>query len=250
MKFGLLLAFVAFTGCLGDQQNRLADTVVQKAPEPAVITKENPGTENAIRELRTETTSSNNATQNSITGLGVQVSKVAEKIQGVGGDLAHLEGDLVHLETNVKAQVDAQANVDAQFRVSLSNEIQASLKVQAQANAEAIANLHIKLDALVQVQTGLNNKIEQMTTSVSSGRDSIVKITQFSDQMVQTLKDDNRTLIQIVLILSGLTHSVVIILAHQSRSRAESRATAEKQEKHKLLEHFLKGVKLDEKAPS
>lgn len=100
-----------------------------------------------------DSTASNNAVQQSATGaVNAQIAKLAESV----------DASLMKLDSKIVAQ----------------NEMSADLRNDMRAQATAIAELKLKLDANVQGQAGLSNRIEQVTTTI--GRDSV---TQFSEGM-------------------------------------------------------------------
>jgi hypothetical protein len=82
-----------------------------------------------------------------------------------------------------------------------------------------IGKLETRLETMASAQAGLSNQLEQLT--VQAGRDA--HTTQFTPDMVQALRDGQRTVV--VTVVSGATAFVLfaIVLLEASRRRAERR---------------------------
>ena len=209
---GALSLCLALSGCVADQQSRQNVALPQAVPQ--VVPELTRGDlDGAVHQLRTEAQASNNAMQNSLTGVGANVGKVAEKIDA---SLAHID-----------AQFQSQANVNTQARADLTatvkNEAKASAEVTTRAVADLEARVNARLDAIAQAQVqgqiGLNNRLESMQQTVSAGRDAINTTVQYSRDMAETQQRSYESNERIVWILGG----VIVALQELSRRRAERR---------------------------
>jgi hypothetical protein len=94
----VLMLLSALSGCAGDQRDRFAEKVSQAAPRSEAAA------------ARAEDVSSNNATQQSLTGLGANVAKLAEKLDA---SLLRVEARLDALaQTQASAQVGIGSRMD------------------------------------------------------------------------------------------------------------------------------------------
>ena len=202
MKCGALVLFMVFlAGCAGDHRNTQSvqhGSTAPILPMPPILPS--PSVAPA------DTIASENAVQNSLTGLGVQVAKVAEKIQGFGGDLAHL-----------------QATANAEIRADLAAQIRAEMSVHLQAQAEANAQILSAINAQVQAQAGLRNSIDQTAQTVNAARDANVQTIQFTKEMQSVLEQSYKSAGYLVYVFCGALVSVVYILQERSRARADRR---------------------------
>lgn len=222
----LALSAVVFllSGCVADHRERQE---VSFAATPLALPALTRGElDGALAALRADVQSSQNATQNSISGIGLNVGKVAEKLEA---DLLRIQTDIhANLNTVVTAQTELRASLRADIstavtaQASLRADLQANLNAAASLQAQAIANLETKLNALVQttanLQAGIANRSE--TTTNTAGRDIN---TEFTREMQGALASDNRALIWVVAILTVFFCIVIVILSDGSRRRAESR---------------------------
>lgn len=211
-------------GCIGDQkapsQPSLPTTVTVLPPVAAT-----PPDMSAVTDLRQEVQVSSNATHNAISGLGVQVSKVAERVQGFGGDL-------LKVQTQVDAAVTAQAVVATELRADVRAEMQTVIASQVSANVALLRDLKTEITALAQTQVGLKNQIERTEQTVTAGRDN--HVTQFTKEMLEAfksenqtqlaaVKDANSTLYWTVIGMCAVIVKLTVILTELSRRRAEAR---------------------------
>ncbi len=157
-----------------------------------------------------ETQQSNNATQQSLSGLGLQLGKVAEKV----------DASLVKVEANLQQTVQAHANLNAQavanlrteLRAELSNEIQATASAQATANAKLEAQLQALAQAQGAAQMALNARLEQTTNNLNAGRDNI----QFTPEMAHVFIAMLEQVAEIVGIVVGVVIGLVTALSVMS----------------------------------
>lgn len=214
----LLITFLC--GCV-DHRPRQADSLNVTSTQPERldfkgVETATQDTLKAVKDFHAENTSSANAVQNSISGIGANLGKLAEKVQGFGGDLAHLSATM---ENTLNVQTSARAELASSIEAKVSSAVQSSVAASASLNASAIADLMAKVDVMAQAQAGLSNRIESMQQTVSSGRDSIVSTVQFSQQMADTIAKSYDSMLQIVGVMCG----VICVMLEASRRRAESR---------------------------
>ena len=210
------LVCLMLTGCAGDQRNqqnveqdRIGLGLLKHNHVPAIddLEPRSDGTLAAVKELKSETQASNNATQQSLTGFGLQVSKIAEKV----------DASLVKVEAHVDQKLEATANVTAQamaslraeIRAELHAEISAELHASAQATASAVADLKAQLSvALTNVQA-LRADIQHNEQTNSAGRDVSTQVIQFgkdqADVMAKAFDSNVRTMEIVCGILIGLS---------------------------------------------
>ena len=213
---GTLGLCLVLSGCVADQQSRQNVALPQAVP-PVVPELTRSDLDGAVHQLRTEAQASNNAMQNSLTGIGANVGKVAEKI----------DASLAHIDAQFQSVVNAQANVSAQASANVTatvkNEAKASAEVTTRAVADLEARVNARLDAIAQAQAqgqiGLNNRLESMQQTVSAGRDAINTTVQYSRDMAETQQRSYESNERIVWILGG----VIVALQELSRRRAERR---------------------------
>lgn len=230
-----IVLLIFLTGCIGSQKNSQA--VNQGSPRTEAIPVR-PASEDLraeVVELPKEITSaaSNNATQQSLTGLGVQVGKMAEVLQA---SLLRMENTL-SAQITMKNQLNATASANAEF------------KARMEATAKAIAKLDARVDAALnaslQAQAGLNNRIDQVSTS--AGRDAISS-TQFTEPMKELMSKmvgviESIILGGVVVCVSGfLTGTITIIRVFVGliKTMEASRAANDERE-DKILADSLKG---------
>ena len=215
-----ILILIVLAGCeAATQHNHQADTFPQTVPvaappvappHPEVTRADLDG---AVRSIRTETQASNNAMQNSLTGLGANVGKVAEKV----------DASLVRIDATANTALKATAEI----KTELNNQIEAQASFNAQAFAQFKADTSARLDAIAQAQAqgvaGWNNKLDSMQQTLTAGRDAI-NTTQYSKEMqetiISTVKQSAESQVENTRILCG----VIVVLAELSRRRAEKRA--------------------------
>lgn len=191
--------------------------------------------DSAVKKISTESQASNNATQNTITGLGLNVTKLAEKLQGFGGDLAHVEANvntkfeaLAKLQIDMKNELTASISsvIDTRLDVKLDAKLTANAQLQAQVTAQALTQLRtdikseIEAQIKAQVQAGIGNKMDSLAQEVKAGRDSYIDNTKVANQWVY-----------IILALCGVIVGVVALFAYlitrlqvQRADRAEKHA--------------------------
>jgi hypothetical protein len=191
-----LILLAALCGCsVGKQQNSFAANqdipplasaqVPVRTALPSPIAPAAPDKQSEPRaevvplpaDTEVDSTASNNATQQSATGaLNLQTGKVAESVD--------VEASLARIDS----------------KISANNEMSAELRNDVRAQATAIAELKLKVDANVQGQAGLSNRIDQVTTT--AGRDVV---TQFSDGMERFMT----RLLQVVEHMANVIYGII-----------------------------------------
>jgi nitrate reductase alpha subunit len=123
-----------------------------------------------------DVTASNNATQQSLTGLGVQISKIAESFK--------FADTLAKFENTIKTELAATVNAVSH------------IEVKNDANVKAFSDLNARLDKMefnfrasvdVEGVAALKSEIQKMSQTVSSGRDSNVQTIQFTKEFQAVL---------------------------------------------------------------
>jgi len=220
MRYAVILLIVLVAGCAGDQgnrqQNRFGDLGHVATEGITLPPRRAPVIENeltradldtAIDRTRSEFQASQNATSNSLTGVGANIGKLAEELTGLKAEVT----------TSFKAMFQASADL----RVHLSNQVSAEADLRASAVADLRAHVDAKFQALANAQAqaiaGFNNTLQSMQQNISAGRDS--NVNQYADQMFRANQTSDRTTMWIVIAMSlGW-----IATSEMSRQRAERR---------------------------
>jgi hypothetical protein len=243
LRLVLIGALVFLAGCVGDH-GRMGD--VNQAAKP-IVTPLSPSVTpdqlaHAADEIKTTVQSSTNAAQQSFSGLGAQVAKGAENVDAAvlkfGADVRAVA--TANLEANLKVtgRIEAVADivndlrVDVGLAVNVANRVDLSVKAQA----DVLADLKMQVAALGAAQVGYKNQLEQTSTSLSSGRDTYMQVTQDTKEWAQILKNDRDAQLWETRIICGVGLVVLYLLLEFSRRRAEARA----RELVGLLEEFRK----------
>lgn len=134
---------------------------------------------------RTETTASNNAVEQSLTGFGVQLGKLAERVEGI------------------------------------HSEITSSVQTSAAATLKAVADLKLSIEpkAAVQGAAGVGNSIASNQSTVTAGRDS----TQFTDSMANMIIEQERAHSKTLCAVVASLCAVITAFVEASRRRADRR---------------------------
>lgn len=145
-----------------------------------------------LERVRSETFASNTAQQNEITGLGVQVGKVAEKVEGVHAEVSARLDSVINttadLKLSVNQRVEAQAELNAKVVADLRAEFKADIKAEAKVSADAIAGVGNKINSVQTTST--------TSSALNSGRDSISFTPEMAQMIVDMSRDDAKTLQQ------------------------------------------------------
>lgn len=192
MKVFLAVLTLCLAGCAGDQSARMAKDIKQEGPSlvKAEVVEDVP-TPRLVEQ-------SNNATQQSLTGLGVQISKLAESV-------SLFKGDLAHIEAKVDTRLSAAATLDLELKTQMRADLQASIA----ANTKIAADLQVRVDALGAAVVGFQNTIQQTTQSVAAGHDSIIQTNNFSKEMKDTLISLHDKTVQMIWIMAGIATAIV-----------------------------------------
>jgi len=234
----LIGLLIFLSGCLGDH-GRMGDVDFPVTPNVTLPTPTVTPDQFAksVEEIKTTVQSSTNAAQQSFSGLGAQVAKGAENVEA---SVAKVQADV-----RVNAQANAEANVRLNGRVEVMTEIVNDLKVNVglavevanrvdldvKAQAQVLADLKLQVAALGAAQVGYKNQLEQTTTTLSAGRDTVQYIQGATAEWVSIMRDQEAARIKDSWISAGVVLGVLVIAAivigyslEMSRRRAEARA--------------------------
>lgn len=229
LRWSASIPLLILLGCVGDQDARVnpVQPVIVTVPQQPLA---QPQDGKPLDNLKSEVQASSNATSNSLTGLGLQVAKVAEKVQGFGGDLAKIT---TCLQSTVEATSNLQATLASQVVV------QSDMSAEIKASSQVVASLKAQLEAQVQAQVGLKNELQQTSQTIKAGHDATTLNVQFTKEMMDTLKASYQSQLEIVrsenhtrfwLAVVVLTAMCVVtaLLLEASRRRAEARCAEER----------------------
>ncbi len=240
----IFLCFTPFlTGCLGDQRNKndvhqeggVGLPLVKYNHPPVVDDPERSQAQldGMVKKIEDHISQSNNANQNSITGVGANVNKLAE----------HLDASLLRVEANIPVSIknDLRNEMSAQFSAVATANANLKATIDAQNTMIADLKLHIgdltaKLEASARGQVALNAKMEETSKEMHAGRDSIDNSVQFNERMQSVIEKSYSTLYWTVMGLCAVIVKIVVILGYRSRSRSETRYISERDERRKLVE--------------
>lgn len=221
----ILILLPLLTGCVGDHKD--TQSAPQNLNDPASAPRTisipvsqvpaNGDERGYFAEVKSELQQSNNATQNSITGLGVQVTKLGEKV-----DVSAVKMEN-RVNTSLSNEMKAQAELTAQLRADVRTEVKASANLMAKLESRVDAKLHAQVQALAGAIAGIGNKIESVAQTYSSGRDT--NTTQFTDKMADTLISSQRQPMYIVLGIAA----ILLIVQEAARRRSAQREKAAKE---------------------
>jgi hypothetical protein len=156
-------------------------------------------------------TASTNATQQTLTGLGLQISKLAESFK--------VADTLARFENTIKTEL--AATVNAVSHIEVKNDV----------NAKAFSDLNARLDKMeisfkssvdVDGVAALKSDIQKMSQTVSAGRDSHVQTIQFSREMRDTLIQSFENQLDTTKAFCALIVSLMGILQITDRLRAKN----------------------------
>lgn len=256
MALACFCAATLLTGCMTFQvqtaPEKQADQIVQGgAPErphpgPSPVTPSSiggatkPDLDAAVSKIHDDLTSSNNANQNNITGLGANINKLAEKVQGFGGDLAHVESSIT---TKFDATLEAKFSAVVKANAELKLEINQNANAYAQATAtlkQTIGDLSAKVDAQAKAQLAYEARMEELKQDIKAGHDAITTNIQYTDNMMNTVLGAYRSMIVIVVVGALLLVVVIWELTRRSRDRAEKRSDHANLERRELTDRLIK----------
>lgn len=148
----------------------------------------------SVKEMRSEALTSSQVVKNDINGIGVQVAKVMDKFQAFGGDL-------------LRAQAEIKTELRADFKASVGD-----LSNNMAAQATAIAEVKNEMKALASANAALGFKVDQQAQTISAGRDSHTQTINFSKEMVEVIRSENRVQFYTILAFVLVMLAVVIVL--------------------------------------
>lgn len=193
----------------------------------------------AVSKIEEKITSSNNANQNTITGLGANVNKLAE----------HLDASLLRMETSIpisikndlRNEMSLNANATASAVAEFRNTITAQNKMIAELQLK-VGDLTASLEASAKAQVALSAKMEDTKNELKAGRDAINVRNQLDDNTMKILKESYSTQYWTTVAFCGVVVKIVMILGYRSRSRSETRYADEREERKKLTDKLLKSL--------
>jgi len=243
MRLTLLIALVLLSGCVADHGSQgdqnVAPPVVQVSPVPSVTPDDLSKVE---RGLTDRINATSNAAQQSFSGIGAQIAKGAENVDAA---IAKVQTDIrvqttAQAEANVAVRNDVRATADVvtdlKVRLDMAVQVLTQLDVNVKAQAQAIVDIKNDVQALGAAQIGLKNDLQQTTTTMSAGRDTIQNIQGATREWVQIMRDDRDAEVKCWQITAGVVVVLVGAVLEFSRRRAEARA----RELVDLLEEFRK----------
>ena len=208
-RFLPLLLFLA-AGCLSPAQSTSSGPAITNSDvRDAVVRSEArtadrlDGTDAALKKI-----DSQNAIQtNQNAQVGLAVGKLGDEVSAV------------------KLAVSSVVDLKLDAKMSAVATAQADLKASLSVNASATAKLEAKLDSLAAAQAGLSNSVSSMKQTLTAGHDVVQD--QFTPEMVEALKNANRTTSWAAAIFCGLILLVAvfaILVMRGSRLRADARS--------------------------
>lgn len=187
----VLILMALLPGCAGDQHNAFlppkstsvpvieeggAETV-ELSDKPAFL--EPDSVKQKLIRFTPNDSHSTNANQQNQTGLAnVAVAKIAENV----------DASLVKFQTDVRNELSASLKASAELNASMEARIDAKMQAFATAQAQGIA--------------GIGNRLDSVTQTISSGRDT--NNTQFTPQMAETITSGYRAVVYALGILGAL----------------------------------------------
>lgn len=246
MRFLLpAVLLLALCGCRIQKEDMAATTTVNSD----VITPED------VDHLEKTIETSNNTTQNALTGLfNASVSKLGDKLTGVEARMekmlelnntlnAKLESQ-VNASADLRARLDAQLNLNTEVKARLDAQISTALDLRTRLDTQvnAAAELKAKIDANAELVTGIGNKIDRSVQNLqaSAGRDVNMFPKVAADMIILQAETSSKTTIAIVTTLCGLISTAITIFARNSRRRADQRWQEEREERRRLHEMVMK----------
>lgn len=256
MRYAFLTLPLLLAGCVTfdvkTSPDKQADSIVQGgAPErphpgPTPVTPSSTGgatktdLDAAVSKITEHVTSSNNANQNNITGLGANVNKLAE-------DMSLVKGDLAHIEANITTKVDASLEAKFQSVVKANADLRLELNQNANAYAQAtatlkqtIGDLSAKIDAQAKGQIAYEARMEELKQDIKAGRDAITTNIQYTDNMMNTVIGAYKAMLLIVVIFAVLIIIIIWELNSASRKRADERSLHDRSERKDLTERLVR----------
>lgn len=184
-----------------------------------------------LSKLENELLSSNNQTQNAITGVGANLGKVSDKLTGIESDISASFEARAELKANLLSDI-------SEVKIELSNSMKALSENQIKMKSEIESSIRADLNAIAAAQAGIGNKIERNTEMLSqsskAGRDAFQIHQNLSKESVEALRSSNRTIfwttigsLGMCLAMVVICASVVVAFLERSRKRAELRAKGE-----------------------
>lgn len=222
------LLVIGLLGCIADQEhkNKQENPVKQEAPTVSVNVPPNQtvDTDKLKKELVAEVQSSNNNTQNQMSGLfNASLSKLAERITGLEASISATMTNtaVADLKAELKAVATATANLRAEFDTNVK------MTAKLDAVMTAVANMQVKFDRLevvAQGQAGLMNKIEEVKQDIknTAGRDVNYMPKEAFDTAVLVTESNNKLWAGILGGIMTLAGSIAAYAYKNARAREQA----------------------------
>lgn len=241
MRWCVLGLLVCLVGCAGD--HRGTQHVQQDAPGLGWLRSNNPPslelTERSRGELkqdvRTEVQASSNALQQSFSGLGLQLGKVAEKVEASLVRVEKLETHLqqvANIRLEVSPEVKAELNAIKSMVVDLKATVTLQVKIAEQLQVKVAEQL--KVAETLQANGIAAWKAEVDQSARTAGRDQ--HNTQLDKETQAVLNDAFTTTRYVIYVSCGVLIVAIKLLAgwviydkEQSRRRADERSNKDRQ---------------------
>lgn len=244
---------IFFSGCIADQQGKILQSIPPisvNVPLPPQI--DTTGIQKEIGGLRSEIQTSSNNTANQFSGLlNANVSKLAEKLNGVEANLSELVKINATVNNNanieLKNKLELMATVLTNIKFSMENILSMSATVNSQIGllndlTLKLEKLELSINANANAQVGFNNNFEQKLEKMNAnaGRD----VNMFPKQAVYTILIAIISFVLIFLLL-GIVSVIVITNSYRSsRQREMDRTNMEREEKKHFESLLLKAMSM------
>lgn len=235
---------VFLSGCLDNKQRMNPVGPVITSPTTSIpvdggLTKDDLASQTASI-LKQSADSQTAIQQNMQSAVGLSVGKLADDLVKVQAQVDSLVKLNATMNNNLNTSMgDVSGKIEAS--IASNNDIKLMMKNQMEFNGQLVAslkvnaNLDAKLEALGAAQAGINNKIDQQTSELKqkmeAGRDVNNTNTQFTKEMLETIKSLNQTSVdtskQWAYVLAGLISAIAGVCGtylHLQKNKAEKQA--------------------------
>lgn len=207
----ILALALGLSGCMGDHRGK--QNVQQDGaglgfmrPQPAKfplaerveVEPYSTGTLAALEKIHSDSQASQNATQQSLTGLGLQFGKVAERFDAA---LAKIEANL---QLTIHNSATANASVSATAMAELRGEIK-DIHAEITGLKLTIGKMEVSNAAMAAGQVALNARMDQTTNNLNAGRDNV----QFTKEMAGVFETAFEKMTEALLAAVGIVVGVV-----------------------------------------
>lgn len=173
---------------------------------------------------QTVETSANN-TQNSLSGLvNASVSKLAERVVGLEAKVDKVVG----LEAKIDKVVGLETHIE-KLQTTLTLEAEMNNRID-RLEAQIRADLNVAAQASIEIGKKVESRLENI--QATAGRDVNMLPQAAVDVIIQTAQ----VFSGVIATLCGLASTVVVVMARNSRKRAEQRSKLEHEERERLYQ--------------